>query len=450
MKTCLCLLLSLCIAFSVHANGVALSSGNDATGGLISTDSKLRVLDEHPTVSIQSENLHVRLYSAYAMVDLTYKFRNGGRKTKAVMGFPSIGTTDTFFQEKFAPRLPKAGTKLQGPPQDLSDYTISLNGQALPWQLYSMTDPGEIDSFAPPSQWRQMYHSTQWLVSEMSFAANSEGVVRITYSCPYGRRVFNNDGGADDISDSIFAYKLSTGRNWHGPIHEGHVEVECVQVPAKYVTIAPGGRFKRVGNSFIWEFADLRPGRDDDIRIIADPTHQEPHSRGYIWYSDHWYYKAAPCSAEASSELHEGDRYFGAKNLVNAMGSCWIEGVEGDGIGESVTLSLKKPCRIDGFYLTNGFRQKGGSSQEQKTLYEINGRVAELEVKVDDQPSFRTTVPDMPVPYFVLLPHGETMAHKVKLTIAAVYRGTKYRDTCIGEVALRQVLTKRPPEQQAR
>ena len=56
----------------------------------------------------------------------------------------------------------------------------------------------------------------------------------------------------------------------------------------------------------------------------------------------------------------------------------------------------------------------------------------------------------MPVPYFVLLPHGETMAHKVKLTIAAVYRGTKYRDTCIGEVALRQVLTKRPPEQQAR
>ncbi len=446
MKTRLCLLLTLCLPHLVHANGAAFGSGNDATGGLISTDSKLRLLEEHPTVSIQSENLHVRLYAGHAMVDLTYKFKNDGRKTKAIVGFPSIGTEES--PAGPGPELPPLGTKLQGNPKDLDAYTISLNGKILDWRLYSMGHPDNVGVTAKPGQWVDMFHSTQWLVSELPLAGNSENAVHITYSCPYELTM-----GLFEISttfsDATFAYKLSTGRNWHGPIHEGHVEIECIGVPADCVTIAPQNRFKRVGDSFIWEFAELKPGTEDDIKVIADPRH-EKRREGYILYPDRWYFSPVPCTATASSELNEDGRRFTARNLTNGLGSCWAEGVEGDGIGESVTLSLKKACKIGGFSLSNGFHQKGGSPQELRALYETNNRVAELEIKVDEKPSFRVPVPDQSAPSFIRFPHGATMAHQVKLTIAAVYRGTKYRDTCIGAIELRQVLTKEPQDLQAR
>ena len=125
-----------------------------------------------------------------------------------------------------------------------------------------------------------------------------------------------------------------------------------------------------------------------------------------------------------------------------------MEGVEGDGIGESVTLNLKKPARLVGFTITNGF--SGDKSGDRDTLFAANNRVAQLEVKVGDQPSFRVDVPDTKRPSFILFPNGEVMTHKVKLTIAAVYRGTKFLDTCISRIWLRQVVTKKPEVSHAR
>ena len=447
MKNCLCLLLALCLPLLVHANGSAMGSGNNATGGLISTDAKLRLLEEHPTVSIQSEDLHIRLYAGEAGVDLTYKFRNDGRRTNAIVGFPSIGSICTFFSGTDN-TAPARGTEMGGLPADLKAYTISLNGKPLAWRRYSMGKTEKTDLGAKPQGWSPMFHSTEWLVSDLPLAADSLSTIHITYRCPYELSIsyVSDDAG---FSDATFAYKLSTGRNWHGPIHEGHVEIECVSVEADHVQISPANRFRRVGRSFVWEFDDLKPDTRDDILVIADPEH-EMRKGGYIFYPDRWYYSPVACTATASSELREDGRHFSASNLTGKGPLCWAEGVEGDGIGESVALSLKKACRIDGFTLRNGFHQSDSSLVEKDHFYAANNRVARLEIKVDDHPSFQVEAPDTPNDVFIPFPNGSQMAHKVKLTIAAVYRGTKFRDTCIGFIGLRQVLTKKPNVRQAR
>ena len=142
--------------------------------------------------------------------------------------------------------------------------------------------------------------------------------------------------------------------------------------------------------------------------------------------------------------------------------------MEGDGIGESVTLTLKKPAQIDGFTIRNGFWQKGKGTERNvklldKTngwgaywdrvneveksnakLFEQNNRVSRLEVTVDDHPLFLAEVPDSDWPSFVPFPEGPMMAHQVKLTIAGVYQGSQFHDTCIASIGLREVLTRKP------
>ncbi|MDB6140045.1 MAG: hypothetical protein JWO94_3117, partial [Verrucomicrobiaceae bacterium] len=198
MKTCLCLLLTVCLGAAAHANMSAMASGNGGTGTLFATDSTLHVIEEHPTASLQHEELHIRLYDSYATVDLTYQMRNKGPATKAIAGFPSITAKAEFDGEEEGKKkeAPPAGTRLKGQPKDLEGYTITLNGKAVSSQLYAM---GQVNRKGPKSKAEEMVsvmRSSQWLVSELPLAANSMSTIHITYRCPYevSRCYISDDG----------------------------------------------------------------------------------------------------------------------------------------------------------------------------------------------------------------------------------------------------------------
>ncbi len=439
-------LLASCLPISAHANLSALGSGNISTGSLIVTDSTLHPLQEHPTVSIQSEDLHVKLYGDYATVDLTYRMRNEGRSTTVEAGFPSLSASYSMFNPQESQASP-SGVLLKGKPRDLQDYKIGLNGKDLSWQLFAMGPVTDERASASQGWPGGCNNIKEWLVSKLPFPGHDDATIHITYRCPYSSFSFAVSED-DSVTDATFAYMLSTGGNWRGPIREGRVEIECVGVLPAHIRIAPDKRFKRAGRSFVWEFTDLKPGIEDDIRVVTDPSHRE--QEGYIMYGDRWYFNDAPCTAKASSELVEGERRFAARFLRSPSDRRssegylpWAEGVEGDGIGENITLTLKKPCRVDGFYIKNGY-------STDKELFAQNNRVSQFEVSVDGQASFRVEVPDTDKQVFIPFTNGSVLAHEVKLTIAGVYRGSRYRDTCVNHLALRQVLAKDPNLKHAR
>lgn len=109
----------------------------------------------------------------------------------------------------------------------------------------------------------------------------------------------------------------------------------------------------------------------------------------------------------------------------------WVEGAEGNGIGESVTITFTK--EISGVSILNGFTDIANLK-----LYKENPRVKTLLVE-DLTNGTSKTVSFEDYVYFNFI-QFEQPVKKVRLTIEEVYEGTKYSDTCISAVIPHETL----------
>ncbi|WP_455381546.1 NADase-type glycan-binding domain-containing protein [Salinispira pacifica] len=134
----------------------------------------------------------------------------------------------------------------------------------------------------------------------------------------------------------------------------------------------------------------------------------------------------------ATSFLAEGDDSYPPTNLrVDTPSRPWVEGVDGDGIGESVTVDWQwKPGEggaVGALIISNGF-----VSYDRPYLYEMNNRVRRI--RVSDPAggfSFETELDDTPNPQVVFLP---LVPEKTEIEILSVYPGTRWHDTCLNYV----------------
>ena len=125
-------------------------------------------------------------------------------------------------------------------------------------------------------------------------------------------------------------------------------------------------------------------------------------------------------------------------------GRTWAEGVEGDGIGESISLTVHKPLPLDAIMIMPGFTV----DPEPRTK---NNRVAEIEITLNEEHTFTAAIPDEEFSDLYPIPiRGYTKpVQSVKLVIKKVHPGTS-GDTCISHVDLRARLSKKPSIQGAR
>ena len=93
----------------------------------------------------------------------------------------------------------------------------------------------------------------------------------------------------------------------------------------------------------------------------------------------------------ASSTLKpDGEHNYDGRELSKASNGCrtWAEGVEGDGIGENITLTVHRPLPLDAILIMPGYRA------ENATLWAKNNRVAELEITLNGEHTFAAAIPD--------------------------------------------------------
>jgi len=130
--------------------------------------------------------------------------------------------------------------------------------------------------------------------------------------------------------------------------------------------------------------------------------------------------------AEASSTLMDKkNRYSPQMTIDERTTTSWCEGKKTSGIGETLILTLKKKMTIKKLYIKNGFGMK--------KYFLLNNRVRGITVNgvtalLRDRPGFQVVSLTRPV-----------TAKKLKITIASVYQGTKWNDTCIAEVSVKAV-----------
>lgn len=139
-------------------------------------------------------------------------------------------------------------------------------------------------------------------------------------------------------------------------------------------------------------------------------------------------YGLIPKKITASSVLLEKDKsedFYSAKKLCDSSYKSWVEGVAGDGIGETVSFEFEKPVNITGIGIRNGYGDL--------RYYYSNNRIKYFEIYVNGsyKTSFRVADTFELYKYsFLRFENVETITFKIK----DVYKGFKYEDTCVNEI----------------
>jgi hypothetical protein len=252
----------------------------------------------------------------------------------------------------------------------------------------------------------------------------------------------------------MWDYILYTGKTWKGPIKTllfALPEGIDVQMPPgfseKVIFPVLGSRMQ------VYAALQYEPGGTDEIH--ARYTDQEDLSEDgskNIWFTQPSYLaKPDKCAQDfvtvksGSSFLDEKADIYVNKGVIKDADfkplslfdglreSAWVEGRPDEGKGEWVEFSISKDVR--GLEIQNGFIRSLKHIEDKNidTVYEKNNRVRKLEIISSDQ-NIKVGIDladtkDLQVFPGIALPRGT-----YKLYIRDVYKGTKWNDTCLGEI----------------
>lgn len=433
----------------LFGNGGAWQTGIPGTGSASASTGK------HSTnVQIENETLKIDLQPEYAVVEVHYRMHNTGAKVEQDFFFPV---------ERWGEEQDSGDESQSQKPTDIDHYQISVDGKELKW-----TDVAGSKEKANQMKSGEFWDENvsvikSWKKSAIPFEHDQTREVTIHYGARYSE---NDESVSDDshVSDRVFAYSLSPAATWKGPIGKGVIDVNILHPEPEDVSIEkPKDRFQKISDThYQWSFENLKPSLADDIRIIAHskydsyPTgyseedlahHNSYVLRGNQYFLDHTDYDAKASSTLATQGKHNYDVINIKADPQREVQSPWAEGVEGDGVGENITLDVKRALPLYGILIRPGYYDS-----EEKDPWFKNNRVASLEVTLNDEHTFTESIPDerFEEPYLIRVRGYTKPVKKVKLVIKAVHRGSEFHDTCISLVQLRAALAAKPEVQPAR
>jgi hypothetical protein len=467
-------LLAVCFVLllpgGVFGNGGAWQTGVPLTGNGAASDQK-----KSTNVTIEDEKLAIELHQEFAAVEVRYRMKNTGGQVNQDFFFPVERWAEGDGEDPGSAKL------------DLEGYAITADGTEL--KSENVEAKGEKPKPVKDERWDFEAGTRLWKKSSIPFGPGQTREVVVRYRSPYAA---NESAVSDDghVSEASFRYSLSPASTWKGPIGKGKITLTCtLPKPEEVVISKPKDRFKKINDTtFEWEFQNLKPSLADDIKIVVHPASDtysasrefggsgddqsmaEYVFEGKRYYVQHSNYEAvasstlppdpattpeldkSPSTEESAAAEPEGERTYDVANIKGMNGESWAEGVDGEGIGENISLTVSKPLPLDAVMIVPGCRIVP-SLREKENRWAKNNRVAELEITLNGEHTFRVKFPDEPFTALYPVPvRGYTKPVKtVKLVIKAVHRGTDPRNsTCIGWVQLRARLAQKPKYQPSR
>ena len=391
-------------------------------------------------VEMQEESLRILLMMEHAEVHVDYVLHNTGEDIVVRAGFPG---ERLYFVERAVEEDKVTEVYYSEHDNDIFDYRIIADGEILPWQIQKrgadrLTDTG-YSAIAP-----------YWFVSELSFAAGQTRKVSISYLAKYGE-VGGSISDDWEYEKAQFVYRLSTGAVWKGPIEKGKVTIETKGLDLSHWKADK--RFVRQGKAWVWQFEKLEPTVKSDIIIpVKDKYSQiakyEDYGKPcrfnsfYEQRGNKWSRIISQFDVSATSVLNQLKDTFNV--VCDEYRSAWCEGVEGPGLGERLTITLKKATRVDTINIRPGFTKR--YAPENHELFQAYNRIARLKVRVDNGAPFEVSFHDefLKNSEFRIPSRTKKPVRKIEFEILDVYKGTKYDDTCISEISVQHPLPGKP------
>jgi hypothetical protein len=130
----------------------------------------------------------------------------------------------------------------------------------------------------------------------------------------------------------------------------------------------------------------------------------------------------------ASSTLEPAEAYHKSYLFDHRTDFGWVEGAEGLGVGESVTILLERPTAITALEVWNGY-------QRSRDHFRKNARARQITLHIDDGKPIRLALKDKMGPQKIGL-KAAPVGKKLRLQIEKVAKGTRYKDLVISELRL--------------
>jgi hypothetical protein len=124
------------------------------------------------------------------------------------------------------------------------------------------------------------------------------------------------------------------------------------------------------------------------------------------------------------------NRYnYGPESLFdNSDNTAWVEGVDGQGIGEWIVAEFDQLRLVRAIEINNGYNKDPG-------IYQKNSRVKGIKVEFSGRVKQNLVLKDTGTTQLVTLPGDQPVeAYWIKFTIESVYPGSKFEDTAISEL----------------
>jgi hypothetical protein len=136
--------------------------------------------------------------------------------------------------------------------------------------------------------------------------------------------------------------------------------------------------------------------------------------------------RIAPESVVASSELVDEENFVAANTIDNHEGTAWKDGIEGPGIGETLTYSFSEPVQLVRVEFVNGL------DNSPDVPFEANSRVRGATIGTQAR-NVDVTLADSFQVQGATVQFGET--DTVVVRVNSVYPGTQFDDVALTEVA---------------
>ena len=400
-------------------------------------------------IQIKTEVLKIKLFADYAKVSVYYEFENSGDKTEIVFGFP-VEEAPTYYSSE--------ENKNTAPP-GIRSYEVRVGEKVLAseWRKVSQDERNQIVN---------LKGMAGWLVSKSSVPAKANYSMSIQYEVEH-------EGGIHSISDDewssglSFAYRLSTGAAWGGPIEEGKIVITRGEGVKSFECELkqPLDKFEKTETGWKWDFKNLEPGLEHDLKIAVSPGWSS-RSYGYVrgkdsetyyqafQYGDQWSRVHEDYSVTASSTLApQGEHTYEVENIkfwskpVDGTTSglcCWSEGAKGPGEGEFLLITPEKKEPLLGISLYGGYFDYGNP------LYEKNARPKKIRAILNGNHEDVFVLNDRMQRQFLNFGEYREPIETIKLIFEEVYPGSHYEDLCISQLSLLTPVDKEPDHQGAR
>lgn len=397
-----------------------------------------------PGMHLLSERIIITPIKDEITVNVTYILNNQGLAQDVKYGFPfynsdykSAMNNDSYVSFEYGDEY-----------RMVKDFTLSLNSKKV-----KLTEKLDKDSVTK--------NETLWYLSTLPMK-KGKNVITVSYKAtPYYVDWSTNKDPKVEYSDRVFIYNLEPAKGWGKgilPKLEVNIDLTYIQNRKGAYSIDGLDGFKKKGKFFTTMLNDLDLKKKQKIKLTYNNSK-------YFNYLESYGYKLTEIKGVkkiSASSTAKGS--YQVENLLDQNTStAWVEGKEGQGIGEWVEIEFEAYSNIKALFLANGYLKS------ENTLFQ-NSMVKKLKLdlvllkgstkkkyskiidirKLSDYKRLALPLPpaskqefsgfhELSKDYRTVLFSPDDVDYlysiqKVKLTILEVHPGTKYEDTCISEI----------------